>query len=776
MNARHALAATFLLAAARLAAEPVHLPVTADTSICIHDQERALNQGAKSRLRLKGNEHILLFQVDPAGLRNRTVTAARLRIRAAGEVRLKTLGISTVATAWSEGTGVDAAAQKGESCFLEAARGERPWGVPESDFLSVVFGAGGSVWDAVEVRAEKDGWLSIPLPPRVLHAIGEGASYGFALSDEKGQTRWNNDVFSREQGASAPHVVLDVWEEGAPPASGAAVFVPVEPPARVDRSRELLDRIPGEPAAEEPNVRFRILYEGEPSAAGPVARRLWDGRRIDLRAARGEHVGFQVALDVEGAIEGDGWTVTQVLPVGTGADPLIRGQAGPGLFHVERHVPRDTVPGRVECPIRIAGAPVPVTLRIHAAVLPDALGFHVSLNTYSSPGSTLGDRPGSAAHLALERDFHRMAHEHRATITVVPYSHHGDVEPGFAPELKAGAVSSWESWDARWKPYFDGSAFRGLPRDGVPIDHFYLPFSENWPLRIREYYAYRGTLEDHWRDAPPIEEAFPAAYSDAFRNAVIDAARHCAPWTGTSFQIYLNDKSTYWKADRDSSWWLLDEPAYRDDFLALAFFGRLAREGIARVPGAPLTFRIDLSRPQWRRSYLDGLVGLDVIGGACRVYPEQVFGRGEAVWTYGSVPAPGADGQSARAWCVQAFLDGCDGVVPWQSIGRQDAWTTPEETALLLPARPGHPRGPHATLRLKMLRRGAQDAELLQLWLKKSGASRPEIRPGLAAYLGLAGEWRRAAPDDAGRVEFSSLDPGRFEDLRRALLEALDPE
>jgi hypothetical protein len=169
------------------------------------------------------------------------------------------------------------------------------------------------------------------------------------------------------------------------------------------------------------------------------------------------------------------------------------------------------------------------------------------------------------------------------------------------------------------------------------------------------------------------------------------------------------------------------------------------------------------------------VVGLDVIGGAYRDYPAQVFGRGEAVWTYGSAAAPGGNGQAPRAWCVQAFLDGCDGVVPWQSIGRQDAWTTPEETALLLPARPDLPRGPYATLRLKMLRRGAQDAELLRLWLTASGATRAEIRPGLAAFLGLRGEFRTDAAEDAGRMEFGALDADAFEGLRRAVLDALDP-
>ena len=44
-------------------------------------------------------------------------------------------------------------------------------------------------------------------------------------------------------------------------------------------------------------------------------------------------------------------------------------------------------------------------------------------------------------------------------------------------------------FDERWGPYFDGSAFKGLPRDGVPMAHVYWPMHENWPLPINDYYS-----------------------------------------------------------------------------------------------------------------------------------------------------------------------------------------------------------------------------------------------------------------------------------------------
>ena len=91
---------------------------------------------------------------------------------------------------------------------------------------------------------------------------------------------------------------------------------------------------------------------------------------------------------------------------------------------------------------------------------------------------------------------------------------------------------------------------------------------------------------------------------------------------------------------------MLDEPAYRGDFLALRFFGRLFKEGISGVAGgARMRFRVDISRPQWRREHLDGLVGLSVVSSdALRSYGplvrETAARFGEEFWMYGEAPHP----------------------------------------------------------------------------------------------------------------------------------------
>jgi len=782
-----------------LAQEPLRLPSTADTLISIHEGEEHLNHGARSTMRLKGIEDLALLDFDVSALKGRTVEEARLHFFPLEGHKLKTLGLSTVATPWKEGRGEKEPARPGEPCFLEAARGERPWAHPGSDLHAVIFGRGGSIWFARDLRPEADGWASVDFPPALLHALAEGNSFGIVLSDEKGQTVHNNSIHSREQKAKAPYVLVTRRRDGAPPPSGARKYAP--PPARpaADRTGEFFKPSPAPPApapaALPDGTRYRVLHEGETDPAAPSAGRLWDGRSISLAAARGEHVGFMLLLEIPDGkpravrLEGEGWTPSRVLPQGPSLDPLVpvAGEvSGTALFHVERHVPKTAPPGeqRLSLVLRTgqAEAAIPVSLRVHAALLPDALSFLVSLNAYHSPGGALRDKVGTPAFLDLERSFHRLAHEHRATFTVVPYSQRGSVDPGFAPEIRRdGAkveVSSWKAYDARWGPLLDGSAFRGLPRDGVPLDHQYWPMHENWPLPINDFYAYRGKAEDHWRDAPPPDQAFDPAYGKAFADVVRAFAAHAAEksWSRTRFHVFLNNKPDirFSRREPEGAWWRLDEPVTPDDHLALRYFALRTREGIRGLKGVSVQFRADLSRPQCRREWLDGLLDLDVVAGSYRRYPELVFGRGEEVWIYGGIPLPGAGREAGRAWILQSFLDGADGVLPWQTLGDAKHWEEPDDNAILLPPRPGMERRAYATLRLKGLRRGQQDAEFLRLLLARIKASREEVRRGAAEALGLQPSFRKTSEVDAGRLDFKGLDPDRFEAFRRAVLAALD--
>jgi hypothetical protein len=793
---RTLIALVLFLPAQAAPPEALRLPCTADTQLSTSHGEENLNGGGRSTLRLKGIEDLAILDFDVSLLKGRIVEEARLFVFPTGAHKLRMIGLSTIGTPWNEGTGTGTPAKPGECSFMEAAHAERPWGHPGSDFHAVSFGRGGSLWFDRELKPQADGWASLEVPPALLHALAEGNSFGLGLSDEHSETGHNNSIYSREQTAKAPYLVVSRWKQGTAPPSGAKRQGAPLAKKIVDRSTEILRKTPAPasvpPATTPEGSKYKVLYEGETNLDAPAAGRLWDGRSITLEAARGEHVGFELCVELPQSrtvgLDGPGFAASRVLAVGSTFDPLVpvAGEvSGKALFHVERYVPKAAAPGeqKLALTLKIGGAeiPIPVVLRVHPATIPDALSFQVSLNAYGSPGDRMGDKPGSPAFMELERAFHRLAHEHRATLAIVPYSHRGFLQWGVVPEVRrTGAkveVSSWATFDERWGPYFDGSAFKGLPRDGVPMAHAYWPMHENWPLPINEYYSYQGKPEDHWRDAPPPDQAFAEDYGKAFAAIVREFGSHAVSkgWTRTQFQVFLNNKPDvrFQRHQAEGSWWRLDEPVSVEDHLALRHFGRRAAEAAKDLKSIDIKFRADLSRPQCRRDLLDGILGLDVVAGTYRRYPELVFNRGEEVWIYGGVPI-GGSGQAARAWTIQCYLDGADGVVPWLALGDAAAWDRPQDTALLLPPKAGMEKRAYATLRLKGLRRGEQDAELLRLALLKVKAAREDVREGLAASLGLLGTFKKDSETDAGRVDYGRLDPDRFEAMHRSLLEVLD--
>ena len=737
-----------LLAATPLVGVEIDFPSVADVSIAAHPSERTFNLGGASRIRIKGTEHVGLFAFDMAAVAGRRVESGRLFLHAPVPHRLKTIGISTVAEPWIEGKSTGEA-KPGEVCFAEAARGERPWS--GGDFLAVTFGRGGSRWIAGDVREEGEGWLSIPVPPEFVEAMAAGDSHGIAVSDEKGQTRWNNDLSSRETRTHAPFLRVEIGEGPPRPRAPAAPPMPADtPPARS------LPNVPASHVGRSPveltaGRRLALL----PAGAGIDPRRTigsaathpgWDDEGLRLRAARGEHVEIGLALDgperdsFEVEIRWEepnllpfrafvGWFVpAEPHPV---VDPLIPlGDEGVRLpyapngirrhraayLHLEWFVPPATPPGAREgaLSIEIDGeiTRIPVRIEVEPLAVPDRPSFVLSLNTYGFPGNGIEE----------ERAWFRLAHEHRATLAPVPYSQSGRLTTGAAPPLRGEGerveIASWEAWDARFGPLLDGSAFQGLPRDGVPLDHLFLPLHENWPTPIDGAYRYDGTVEDHGRLAPPIEESFPSAYRERFARIAEAFARHASEkgWAETRFLGFLNNKVDYRASGRGTSWWRLDEPAYRDDFLALRWFAERFREGVARGKGnAKMLFRVDLSRPEWRRDLLDGVVDLLVcneLAASGGIALETARRFGEEVWSYGEAPPPSADLDRCRRWVREAWLAGADGLVPWQSVGTAESWTRADPTALLYPGIPGLPPGPYPSIRLKALRRGALDVEL----------------------------------------------------------------
>jgi Domain of unknown function (DUF4091) len=272
-------------------------------------------------------------------------------------------------------------------------------------------------------------------------------------------------------------------------------------------------------------------------------------------------------------------------------------------------------------------------------------------------------------------------------------------------------------------------------------------------------------------------------------------------WTETLFQGFLNNKVDFKRRgwSRGSSPWLLDEPASFQDYWALNYFARAFHEGInqaagsrAASPGSSspwprMVFRADISRPQWRRDSLDGLLDYHVVGGAVREYPRLVFDRkralGEIVLEYGSTnPIEGSNLQPV-GWCLDAWALGTDGIIPWQTIGNDDSWERADELSLFYPGRPrgqagaGKP-GPGVipSIRLKAYRRGQQDVEYLTLWALLHKEPRWAVGRQVRAALNLAGTRHGTGLDvaeDAGRIDYARLRPQDLWALRVRIGEAL---
>ncbi len=541
-----------------------------------------------------------------------------------------------------------------------------------------------------------------------------------------------------------------------------------------------------------------------------AANHLWraDDRRITLHAARNEFVAFQICLQGSTAAVRAGITpeLTFDAPAGPSRSPRVEfgryhpvpSKGGPlpdpivpldfpvassgkkaTSLHAEVYVPHDLPAGEYRGTLTLstrgssaAGVPLrlPVVLRVWDFILPDHLSFIPEMNAYGLPEN--------------ERDYYRLAHRHRTVINRLPYHQNGQMSDGCALRWDARRQAfDWTAWDRRFGPLLDGSAFADLPRRGVPVDVFYLPLHENWPSPMEG--NYNGS---YWAD-----QAFPDSYRKAFVAASRAMTEHFRDrrWNETLFQCLMNNKVDFKRNgwSRGTSPWLLDEPASFQDFWALRYFARAFHEGVNGAsalagpagPGPRMVFRADISRPQWRRDSLDGLLDYHVVGGAVRQYPRMVFDRkqtlGEIVLEYGSTnPVEGSNVQPV-GWCLDAWSMGTDGIVPWQTIGNADSWKQADELSLFYPSPAGvGSAGVIPSIRLKAYRRGEQDVEYLTLWSQLHNEPRWAVGREVRAALKLSGERHgtgQAVAEDAGRIDYARLRPRDLASLRTRLGESL---
>ena len=272
-----------------------------------------------------------------------------------------------------------------------------------------------------------------------------------------------------------------------------------------------VDPVVGEPMFEKDKQGFR------------QANAVWSGAegKIRLAAAQGEIVAFQVGLerqggpaDAEVSIElkspsgqpiganhvriyrvwyvpssapaqrqemRDGeaaaqptaaarWNPEYLVPIAAGKvqvpmpDNKIPNQKLQAVW-VDLTLPGDaeagTWSGRVRIKADGAEISLPLEMVVYPVRIPAELHFNPELNTYNGPAPT-----GSPAFF----EWHRLAHYNRCTLNRVAYSQNGRVHEDMVPKMAGkGAdthVADWSDYDKRIGPLLDGTAFKGLPRDG----------------------------------------------------------------------------------------------------------------------------------------------------------------------------------------------------------------------------------------------------------------------------------------------------------------------
>jgi hypothetical protein len=526
-----------------------------------------------------------------------------------------------------------------------------------------------------------------------------------------------------------------------------------------------------------------------------------DGATIPASALRMaqlwyQHAGEGKKKEKDKPKDDETWYPDPMVPLKSGesfqipnAKNAVAGQKNETVY-VDFYVPKDAKPGDYSGSIAVqAGDAEPITLTVNlnvcSAVIPDQAHFVWSMNAYTSPGGEWG-KADSADFLSAEQSFYAVAHEHRTCLAVLHYGHGGNFQDGTKwPLTGAGKdtkVSSWDEWDKRFGPLFDGSAFKDTPRAGVPLDHFYLPLAEHYPTPMKAYKWNDSSWEDHWKVAGPIEEGFPQDYKDAWTAVARDFIEHVkAKGWKTKFQIYLNDKYYYkqYKAPKGAghgvSFWLLDEPQHIDDYFALAFFAKLLRAA-QNDDRSQVLFRADISRPQGARDVLDGL--LDLFNGDLGEYTSWVEDwrdrYGQDIWTYGGAERNNASALAASARALDLYTSGVNGYVPWLTLGDASNWQKYADTCVVYSGKPFGITGACPSLRLKGYRRAEQDVEYLYLLAEKRGLlkddpSRRQLKELCGSAIKASRTFGKLDAEGQGTVSFGDLKIEDFERLRKAI-------
>lgn len=214
-----------------------------------------------------------------------------------------------------------------------------------------------------------------------------------------------------------------------------------------------------------------------------------------------------------------------------------------GAIWLDLFIPKETVPGEYKgnITVKVNGSEKKefgILVKVHNMELCDKSKIYVDLNSYADTISPFfpklkknNERYTDGSYIEIEKEFHKMANNHRCVFHLLPYDHSGYVFESFAPQLEGEGknlrVKSWELFDQHFGPYLDGSAFENSQWETGPLKFLYLPFNFAWPASY-EKWGKKG-------------------YRTEFRKILTEFVRHFEEkgWKDTCFELYFNHKKRY---------------------------------------------------------------------------------------------------------------------------------------------------------------------------------------------------------------------------------------
>ncbi|WJH37056.1 DUF4091 domain-containing protein [Paenibacillus sp. CC-CFT747] len=351
------------------------------------------------------------------------------------------------------------------------------------------------------------------------------------------------------------------------------------------------------------------------------------------------------------------------------------------------------------------------------------------------------NRYEDGTYFEVEKQFYRMAHEHRCLFHYLPYSHSGDIPPTFIPELegkgKEMRVKDWSSFDEHYGPYLDGSAFKDTKRGAIPLPYLYLPFNFHWPADYVKF----GTK----------------GYRTEFAGILEEFHRHFTEmgWLHTKFELFLNHKKRYKLFPYDG-----DETRFVWDEKVNDIYYDLAKDVLEREDGAKVIFRTDAS---WSyglhfEKYAD-IIKLWVVNQQMfSWFPEGLESlrkAGDEVWTYGGTQSIAQPLLGTVISPITAVARGVDGFCFWENTLWGDNWhVTPESDGQAALFYPGDELfgifGPLPSIRLKTMRGRCRS---LTAWSSGSAVSRRAAGTALERSFVRRSE---SSPARGGRTNLTS--------------------